>query len=56
MTEEPPSRTPALLAIVFIAVLVTGGYFLSRYLSGVGHMEDCMMAGRRACGVVVHGG
>jgi hypothetical protein len=56
MADEPPSRLSGLLAIVFIVALVTGGFLLSRYLAGVGRMEDCMMAGRRACGEVVRGG
>jgi hypothetical protein len=56
MAEDPPSRLPALLAIIFIVALVTGGFYLSRYLAGVSRTEDCMMAGRRACGEVIRGG
>ncbi len=56
MADEPPSRLPALLAMVFIAILVAGGFYLSRYLAAVGRTEDCMMAGRRACGEMIRGG
>lgn len=54
--DEPPSRLPALAAILFVLGLVAGGFYLSRYLAAVSRTEDCMMAGRRACGEVIRGG
>ncbi|HEY0421354.1 MAG TPA: hypothetical protein VGC80_17695 [Acetobacteraceae bacterium] len=55
MTEPPPSRTGALVAIAFILALVAGGYLLTRHLATISKTEDCLLAGRRNCAPVTEG-
>lgn len=47
--DPPPSRARALAALAVLAVLVLGGFWLSRQLASVSRTEDCVMAGRRNC-------
>jgi hypothetical protein len=47
--DEPPSRRGPLVAIVFILVLVVGGWWLSQTLGSVGRLQDCVMSGRSNC-------
>jgi hypothetical protein len=49
MDDEPPSRRNALIAIVAIAALVAGGFWISQVLHKAGRTEDCLMRGGRNC-------
>jgi hypothetical protein len=46
----PPSRRGALVGLVFILLLVIGGWLLSRTLRDRAHFQDCVLAGRTYCG------
>ena len=51
MTDDatPPGRGGALAALLLMIALVAGGYWLTHRLAATGHIEDCLMAGRRNC-------
>jgi len=48
-TEPPASRRGALVAMAVIVVMVLGALYVTRVLSGVSKIQDCVMAGRRNC-------
>ncbi len=47
--DDPPSRRNALIAMVVVVVLIVIGWRLGDILSGVSHIQDCVMAGRQNC-------
>ena len=47
--EPPDPRRKALLALLFVAVLVVGGLVLIRVLSHLSQLQDCAMSGRTNC-------
>ncbi len=47
-TPGGPSRGP-LIALLVIAALCVGGYFLVGQLRASGQVQDCVMAGRSNC-------
>lgn len=56
--EEPDDKaaqrqTASLLGIVIILLLLVGGLFLVKRLSQVALVEDCLLAGRQNCDVLV---
>jgi hypothetical protein len=42
-------RRGALVAILVLAVLAVGGWWMSRSLHQAGRVQDCVMAGRTNC-------
>lgn len=48
-------RTAGLVGIVIILLLLVGGLFLVKHLRSAALIEDCLMAGRRNCDVLVPG-
>jgi hypothetical protein len=56
MDEDPsPSRRGALVALVFIVVLVAGGLVVAHVLHNASRTEDCLMRGGRNCAPVESG-
>ncbi len=47
--EDQPPRRGALIALIVLAVLLSGGIWLSRSLHDTGRIQDCVMAGRNNC-------
>jgi len=47
--EDAGNRDKALLALVFVALLVLGGLYLIHVLTGMSHSQDCLMQGRSNC-------
>ena len=47
--EPPDPRRKALLALLFVAVLVVGGLLLTHVLSHMSQLQDCVMSGRTNC-------
>lgn len=47
--DPQPSRRPAIIAMLLVALLVICGFWLSRHLRADTKLEDCLMAGRRNC-------
>ncbi len=52
ITEETDSPRGALAALGVIVVLVLGGLWLMRTLSGAAAVQDCVAAGRTNCAPV----
>jgi hypothetical protein len=53
---EPPdehdhehSRTPALIGLLVVALLVIAAYYLVNALRNESNLEDCLMSGRSNC-------
>ncbi|MDR3533063.1 MAG: hypothetical protein P4L90_21200 [Rhodopila sp.] len=53
--EVADRQTASLAAIVIILLLLVGGLFLVHQLHMSTLIEDCLMAGRRNCDVLVTG-
>lgn len=51
-SDDQPPRRGALIALIVIAVLLAGGFWLSRTLRDTGRIQDCAMAGRTNCAPV----
>jgi hypothetical protein len=49
MDDEPPSPRNALIALVLVAALVGGGWWVSRVLHNASRTEDCLLHGGRNC-------
>jgi hypothetical protein len=49
MSDEPPSRRNALIALLVVVALVVAGIWISRVLRRSGQIEDCLMRGGRNC-------
>jgi hypothetical protein len=49
MSDEPPSRRNALIALIVVVALVVAGIWISRVLHRSGQIEDCLMRGGRNC-------
>jgi hypothetical protein len=47
--QVPDSRRGALLALIFIALLVLGGLILEHILRDSSRLQDCVMQGRTNC-------
>jgi hypothetical protein len=47
--KRPDPRRKALLALLFVVVLVVGGLLLTRVLSRMSQLQDCVMSGRTNC-------
>lgn len=47
--EPPDPRRKALLALLFVGVLVVGGLLLTKVLSHMSQLQDCVMSGRTNC-------
>jgi hypothetical protein len=47
--KVPDSRRTALLALVFLLLLVLGGLLLEHVLSDSSRLQDCVMQGRTNC-------
>jgi len=45
----PPSRRGALIALVFIVLLILGALFLEHVLHDASNLQDCLMQGRTNC-------
>jgi hypothetical protein len=52
MDDEPPSRRNALIALLVVATIVAGGFWVSRVLHDSGRIEDCLMRGGHDCAPV----
>ena len=51
--REPESRTPAVLGLLVVGLLVVVAYFLVTALHRKGELEDCLMSGRSNCAPIV---
>lgn len=47
--DPPPSRRGAILALIVVALLAVGGYFVANVLRNESRTEDCLMRGGRNC-------
>jgi hypothetical protein len=47
--EPPDPPRKALLALLFVAVLVVGGLLLTQVLRHMSQLQDCVMSGRTNC-------
>jgi hypothetical protein len=47
--QVPNSRRAALVALVFILLLVLGGLLLEHVLRATSDLQDCVMQGRTNC-------
>jgi hypothetical protein len=47
--QVPDSRRGALIALIFIALLVLGGLILEHILRDSSRLQDCVMQGRTNC-------
>jgi hypothetical protein len=54
MTDDPdePPRSGPMIALLVIIVLIIGGLWLTKQLSAVSKMQDCLMSGRTNCAPV----
>ena len=54
-SEDADRRTAGLASIVVVLILLIGGLWLTHILHKKSVMEDCLMAGRRDCDVLIDG-
>jgi hypothetical protein len=54
--EEADRRTASLAAIVVVLLLLIGGLLLTQTLRRKSQLEDCLMAGRRDCDLLLNRG
>ena len=47
--EPPDPRRKALLALVFVLVLIVAGLFLTHVLRHLSQIQDCAISGRSNC-------
>jgi len=52
--EDANRRTAGLAAIVVVLLLLIGGLLLTQTLRKKSELEDCLMAGRRNCDVLLN--
>jgi len=45
----PNTRRAALAGFLLIALLIGGGFLLTRILGGMGRLQDCALSGRSNC-------
>ncbi len=52
MSDEPPvdSTRGKVAALIVIALLLLGGFFLTHRLGDAGAIQDCVASGHRDCG------
>jgi hypothetical protein len=48
-------QTGGLVGIVVVLLLLVGGLFLVQQLHAASMLQDCLMSGRRNCGVLMSG-
>jgi hypothetical protein len=48
-SQAPDSRRGALIALIFVALLVLGGLILEHILRDSSRLQDCVMQGRTNC-------
>jgi hypothetical protein len=48
-------QTGGLVGIVVVLLLLVGGLFLVQQLHAASTLQDCLMSGRRNCGVLMSG-
>ena len=51
-SQDGRGRRAALVAIIVIAVLAVGGWWMNTRLHQAGRLQDCVMAGRTNCAPV----
>jgi hypothetical protein len=47
--EPPDPRRKALIALLFVVVLIVGGLLLTHVLRHMSQLQDCVMSGRTNC-------
>jgi hypothetical protein len=53
--RAPDSRRAALVALIFVALLVLAAIFLEHVLRDTSRLQDCVMSGRSNCAPIDSG-